>query len=1154
MDFLREFRAPERRFSVAAFWFWNGELKSQRLLWQMDQMAEKGVYNAFMHARAYLVTPYLGEKWFSVVGDCVRHAKEIGFYPWLYDEYAWPSGTAGSTFECCDQAPSRVLAKGERNMAKGLDVWQKELVGPVRLDVAQACGREPLAVYIVRGESVERVSGTVLSLEAGDAARAMAFFLRVYEKAVDYLNPQTIRDFLDSTHEQYKARFGADFGTVIPGVFFDEIYMAAHPLPWTEALPAQFFAWRGYDLLDVLPLLMLGEGGAARKVRVDYYTTLARMYEEAFFQQISQWCAENHLQMTGHTEEELAGHPTRQGDYFATMRHLQIPGADCHDYRYRLPREITLHEPKYAVSVARAYGKPRAMSEAMGGAGWGCSLQEYKRGLITLGAMGIGMFVLHGFYNECEHQGSQADWPASFFYQNPYWKYFGQFSALANRISFINSTGRAVVDVGLYYPIREYEAHVVAGRGDAEGLALCRRFDEALNALLNRQMDTDMVDADSLARAEVRAGRLCVGTQALRALVFPAGAHLAEDLVEKLAVFQAQGGVVAFYACAPGEVPPRAFAACPLCAPEELPDALAERYAPDVRVRGSDLRRVYVSHRRLEEGDLYLIANGKDCACEAAVELRGAKLPVALLDPETGEAYAMAAQETETGLRLILPLLPDQCLCLLCGGPASEKEWPREPVKRQLWPGKWSFLPLEAAYDEKWDVNARESRLALPLATFSAEGNGRVEQIRIRNAPGEKGCCARHYSPWRARWIGRRIGWVDDAEAADLYFRKRFQVAARVQRARLCVAAVNDCEIYLNGALLASLQDCRAGVTLEFGAQLLEGENLLAVHVHCAHPLHSRNVCEADRLPPERIASLLLQAEVITTAGTVNLETGEDWIVTSASDESWRDPAADCEASARYVDAAECRGFALPGIQSSDWLFAWERGRPPMQPWGAIDLYGEAAALPEFAYYGVELPAGMVRVEKPVVQGEARFFLDGRPAQFAAGYEDVDLDGKPHRLQIAVRVRDGSDGLLDDVHGIVRPFYAPLFDWERHGWGHFSGRALYKRTLHLPHWEGRLWLDLGAVCQCAEVWVNGKLCGVRAWAPYRVEITDALREGANEVAVVVANSAACERRHMLVDEGVALGWNRYWNGDNMEREPQNLVSGLLGPVWLCMAE
>ncbi len=37
---------------------------------------------------------------------------------------------------------------------------------------------------------------------------------------------------------------------------------------------------------------------------------------------------------------------------------------------------------------------------------------------------------------------------------------------------------------------------------------------------------------------------------------------------------------------------------------------------------------------------------------------------------------------------------------------------------------------------------------------------------------------------------------------------------------------------------------------------------------------------------------------------------------------------------------------------------------------------------------------------------------------------------------------------------------------------------------------------------------------------------------------------------MLVDEGEALGWNRYWNGDNIEREPKNLVSGLIGEVRL----
>ena len=37
---------------------------------------------------------------------------------------------------------------------------------------------------------------------------------------------------------------------------------------------------------------------------------------------------------------------------------------------------------------------------------------------------------------------------------------------------------------------------------------------------------------------------------------------------------------------------------------------------------------------------------------------------------------------------------------------------------------------------------------------------------------------------------------------------------------------------------------------------------------------------------------------------------------------------------------------------------------------------------------------------------------------------------------------------------------------------------------------------------------------------------------------------------VLVDEGMALGWNRYWNEDNMDRDSRNYVSGLLGPVRL----
>ena len=93
-------------------------------------------------------------------------------------------------------------------------------------------------------------------------------------------------------------------------------------------------------------------------------------------------------------------------------------------------------------------------------------------------------------------------------------------------------------------------------------------------------------------------------------------------------------------------------------------------------------------------------------------------------------------------------------------------------------------------------------------------------------------------------------------------------------------------------------------------------------------------------------------------------------------------------------------------------------------------------------------------------------------------------------------------------------------------------------------------LDLGQTAFYAEVWVNGQLAGECVWTPYRLDVTDLLQQGQNDIVVIVGNSAGVERQYMLSDEGQALGWNRYWNEDNIRREGENLVSGLMGPVQL----
>ena len=658
MDIVKSLQNPPPEYSVCAFWFWNGELDEARMLRQMDEMRSKGIYNAFMHARAYLKTPYMGDTWFRVMDGCVRRAKETGFYPWLYDEYAWPSGTCGSIFSNGIQAPSRVLAKGRRNMAKGLDAEITDGEPDPDRRLIAAC---PLA-----------------------DGRTMAFYEHVYEKAVDYLSPGAIRDFIDCTHEVYAARYGAEFGKTIPGIFFDEIYLSGHPLPWTDGLPEAFQKAYGYDLLPRLPALMQGEDAQSAQVRRDYYHLLASLYETAFFRQIADWCKQHNLLLTGHTEEELKVHPRRQGDYFRTMRRVHLPGADCHGYRYRFPREIPLHEPKYAVSVARAYGKPRAMSEAMGGAGWGCSLQEYKRGVNALGAMGINMFVLHGFYNDCEHQGSQADWPASFFFQNPWWKYCKPFAEYVHRISCFNTLGEAAVDAALYYPIDELAAHTAAGEPDAVAEETDRQFHTILQLFLEHQIDTDMTDRDGVLSAAVEESRLRLGTQKFRLLICPSNLYMTEPLRAKLAAFRAQGGMVLFYPVDTG-CAPDGFPQADVCAADAMLRRYRERFNPDVDVVDGARDHLYACRRVIGGRDAYLIASTLASPRRLRVSLRG-RGGVLKVHPENGAAVPLPCTEDQGRITLDLPLEADEACILLTG--CGKQAIPPEETAAQVSPDR----------------------------------------------------------------------------------------------------------------------------------------------------------------------------------------------------------------------------------------------------------------------------------------------------------------------------------------------------------------------------------------------------------------------------------------------------------------------------------
>ena len=91
--------------------------------------------------------------------------------------------------------------------------------------------------------------------------------------------------------------------------------------------------------------------------------------------------------------------------------------------------------------------------------------------------------------------------------------------------------------------------------------------------------------------------------------------------------------------------------------------------------------------------------------------------------------------------------------------------------------------------------------------------------------------------------------------------------------------------------------------------------------------------------------------------------------------------------------------------------------------------------------------------------------------------------------------------------------FSKLLDWSKHpdsAIHYYSGTAVYRQTIELSKAEAstarnRLLLDLGNVEVMARVKVNANDCGIAWKPPYRLDITDAVRPGKNELEIDVVN-------------------------------------------------
>jgi len=85
-----------------------------------------------------------------------------------------------------------------------------------------------------------------------------------------------------------------------------------------------------------------------------------------------------------------------------------------------------------------------------------------------------------------------------------------------------------------------------------------------------------------------------------------------------------------------------------------------------------------------------------------------------------------------------------------------------------------------------------------------------------------------------------------------------------------------------------------------------------------------------------------------------------------------------------------------------------------------------------------------------------------------------------------------------------------LKDWSKQGFPNYSGGIWYKQKFNInkEYLTHRLFLEVNKVKETIEVKINGKNVGFRPWNPFKLEVTNYIEPGVNELEILVKNTAA----------------------------------------------
>lgn len=595
---------------LVPFWFWNGFQKEDEISRQLELAAGAGLHGMAIHARSGNQTEYLSPRWFELVRHACKEAQRLGLKIWLYDEEGYPSGSVGG----------RLPALGEpyRQKALAYDYCRADEVA-----------KDHLALFAL--DDLSRQAD--LSTLAPDTS-VLAFYVENSEPIpyIDTLNAAAVEKFIELTHERYYAEAGEFFGNVIPVIYTDDLNHllddnSMHHLSWTPGIEEKFLERYGYSLTEKLPLLLEDLPGC-EKLRADYRKLVRDLFLDNCIGVMAKWCSAHGVKIVGHLsgDEGPFSNILRQfTDPMLFYERESVPGIDdfmagMDDGRY-LDCPVNKNGKSMIVlvktvsSVAHQFGDGSCSGEILTSLGWGVPLARQMAQINVNLVLGVNMLTAHA-YSYTSGGITKRDHPASFFYQQPYFKFHKEFSAQLIRSVERLRSGKADNDTLVIYP-----ALTVWTISGADSLThekirhFCnpdfpdldeyyREFAGILLKLSSCHTQFDLGHEEQLAKyGRVENGKLILGNMEYSSVILPALLNIERSTLDILRRFASDGGKV-FYE---GDLPR-------LVGGIECADDMSFIAPPDINAvfmpfTAENMDKLMVQRREVEGKKEYFIVN-----------------------------------------------------------------------------------------------------------------------------------------------------------------------------------------------------------------------------------------------------------------------------------------------------------------------------------------------------------------------------------------------------------------------------------------------------------------------------------------------------------------------------------------------------------------